>query len=268
MPDDNRVHIPRHRPDARALAPDTANHAPTSPGTCLEPLARNRWILQDTSLLPTVSEELFQPQWLRQQGAITATRTGRRTTHFLRHEELDLVLRHYWRGGWIAKLSEDHYWWTGLARTRPLQEWHLLRALYDLGLPVPRPVAARVVRQGLWYSGDLITTAIPKALPLDEYIREGLDTPALWRGIGTAVARFHNAGTWHADLNVRNILVGPGDEVWLIDWDRGRLGVHRGLERNLTRLQRSLAKWSGTRERGARGWSHLLQGYNDERKPA
>jgi 3-deoxy-D-manno-octulosonic acid kinase len=49
----------------------------------------------------------------------------------------------------------------------------------------------------------------------------------------------------HADLNAHNIMLGENGEVWLLDFDRGRLrtpGSWRG--RVLDRLARSLAKIS------------------------
>src|SRR4029453_11025308 len=56
------------------------------------------------------------------------------------------VLRHYRRGGLIAKLSQDSYLWTGAARTRSFAEWRLLAELRRRGLRVPAPIAARYVR--------------------------------------------------------------------------------------------------------------------------
>ncbi|WP_018142157.1 MULTISPECIES: 3-deoxy-D-manno-octulosonic acid kinase [unclassified Thioalkalivibrio] len=265
MPDDNRVHIPNHRPDAGSSASPAKDGDLTPVAERLAHPARNRWILHDTSLLPEAAEELFQPHRLQQQGSITETRIGRRATHFLNYDGLDLVLRHYWRGGWVARLSEDRYLWTGRTRTRPVREWNLTRILYEQGLPVPRPVAARVMRHGLVYSGDLVTATVSDATPLDEWIQQQEDTPTLWHEVGATLARFHQFGAWHADLNVRNILVQPSGKVWLIDWDRGRLSVQRGLQGNLERLRRSLEKWPEIRERGRTGWSELLSGYRSAR---
>ena len=67
------------------------------------------------------------------------------------------MLRHYRRGGAVARLSGDAYLWTGAGRTRSFAEWRLLRQLRRWDLPVPRPIAARYVRQGLAYRADLIT---------------------------------------------------------------------------------------------------------------
>jgi len=66
---------------------------------------------------------------------------------------------------------------------------------------------------------------------------------------GRAVAALHKAGVFHADLNLRNILVHPGPEgvrIALLDFDRAWLGPvplgARARRRNLRRLVRSLAK--------------------------
>src|SRR5207249_9241821 len=77
--------------------------------------------------------------------------------------------------------------------------------------------------------------------------------PAVRRGLaaaaGRAIAGLHAAGVFHADLNLRNILVHAGAEgvrVALLDFDRAWLGaapLRAGARRrNLRRLARSLAK--------------------------
>ena len=53
-----------------------------------------------------------------------------------------LVLRHYRRGGWMARLMGDRYLWRGEALTRSFIEWHLLYVMHRAGLPVPLPIAA------------------------------------------------------------------------------------------------------------------------------
>ena len=68
---------------------------------------------------------------------------------------------------------------------------------------------------------------------------------ARWAAIGRCLRRFHDAGVQHADLNAHNIMLGEQGEVWVLDFDRGRLR-HPGAwrERVLDRLARSLAKIS------------------------
>ena len=154
------------------------------------------------------------------------------------------------------------------------------------GLPVPRPVAARYQRSGLYYRCDLITERIVDAQPLSAVLAAGAPAESAWRAVGAAVARLHHAGIDHADLNAHNILVDAGGAVSVIDFDRGRLRVtsragHAGLEggvagtaeagalstwaeRNLERLRRSLAKISSGLPSGrysARDWQWFMAGY-------
>ena len=168
-------------------------------------------------------EWLFDPDALAQRELISGTGTGRSNAWFFHLDGTTLVLRHFWRGGIVARLSPDVYVWTGRERSRPFREWRLLAELREQGLPVPTPVAARARRQGLGYRADLVTAAIPGATPLDQRLRAGSVDPAVWRRVGTAIRRFHTAGACHADLNVRNILLDHQDTPWLIDWDQGRL---------------------------------------------
>ena len=173
------------------------------------------------------------------------------------------VLRHYRRGGLPAKLIEDTYLWTGLGYTRPWREWHLLAELHALGLPVPRPVAARVTRNRIGYRGDLITRRVPYARSLAELLVAGSTVPIPWPAIGTCIRRFHEAGVWHADLNAHNILVDRTGGVWLIDFDRGerRSGDVAWKQENLARLKRSLRKSEPAEAVIAQGWAALLDAY-------
>ncbi len=219
--------------------------------------------IHDASIVDPIPTWLFQPEALAQRGLLTGASTGRRQAHFFTHQGRALVLRHYWRGGMVARLSTDVYAWTGSERTRPIREWRLLNTLRERHLPVPRPVAAQACRIGPGYRGDLITERIPESRPWDEWLREGRATePQLWQTIGSTLRRFHQAGAWHADLNVRNILVDVQQTIWLIDWDRGRLHVGpvdgRG---NLKRLKRSLDKHPPLARLAENGWPHLLKGY-------
>ena len=74
---------------------------------------------------------------------------------------------------------------------------------------------------------------------------------ARWAAVGRCLRHFHDAGVQHADLNASNIMLGEHREVWLLDFDRGRLR-HPGSwsGRVLDRLARSLAKLND----GANEW--------------
>ena len=73
-------------------------------------------ILYDAALLSSISAEVFDPEWWEQQGKLTGTAPGRGTTFFIDMAFGPAVLRHYLRGGWAARVSEDRYWYGGVRR--------------------------------------------------------------------------------------------------------------------------------------------------------
>ncbi|MER2176981.1 MAG: 3-deoxy-D-manno-octulosonic acid kinase [Stenotrophomonas maltophilia] len=158
------------------------------------------------------------------------------------------VLRQYLRGGLAAKLSRDHYIWRGANRTRSFAEFRLMRALHAQKLPVPRPIAAFYMREGLRYKAAILMERLEGVRSLaDRALVAGRGAP--WEETGRLIARFHRAGLDHADLNAHNILFDANGHGWLIDFDRGvlRIPATRWRERNLTRLLRSLIKLRGER---------------------
>jgi 3-deoxy-D-manno-octulosonic acid kinase len=98
---------------------------------------------------------------------------GRGTTWFIRTGDSSFVLRHYRRGGLIAKISKDKYWWRANADTRAFAEWYLTYHLFRAGLPVPVPIAARYVRHGMLYRGDIITQRIENSESLAQALARG-----------------------------------------------------------------------------------------------
>ncbi len=221
-------------------------------------------ILYDPSRLDHPTSADFDPQMLAAAGRVTGTATGRGSAWFLaapRPGGAATVLRHYRRGGLVARLVADRYLWRGAEATRSFRELRLLAALEALGLPAARPVAARYVRAGATYRADLLTLAIPGARPLAARLGERL-APALWQRIGATIRAFHDAGVRHADLNAHNVLLDGDDAVYLIDFDRGaRVAPGRWRERNLGRLAHSLTKLGGPGSGGSAEWAALLAGY-------
>jgi 3-deoxy-D-manno-octulosonic acid kinase len=190
---------------------------------------------------------------------------GRGSAWFVGSPPHQWALRHYRRGGFIARLSADRYIWAGEARVRAFAEWRLLAALAQLELPVPLPVAARYQRSGWFYRCDLITQRIADAEPLSSLLARGALQEEAWRGIGATLARFHAAGVDHADLNAHNILLDGGGAVSVIDFDRGRLRpAGAWAAANLARLEHSLAKVSRDLPAdrfSSASWDALLAGY-------
>ena len=201
-------------------------------------------MLYDASCVGQPDAGIFEPDYWRARGALQAARGGRGTVAFVRSAGGDAwVLRHYRRGGFVAKLRDDAYLWTGESRTRSFAEWRLLRRLRDWRLPVPKPVAARYLRDGLSYRADLITAELPVRRTLAAALADAPLSPVGWIAVGRCVAQLHAHGVQHADLNAHNLLIAPGENVYVLDFDRGRLRPRGAWEqRVLARLRRSLVK--------------------------
>lgn len=162
------------------------------------------------------------------------------------------LLRLYLRGGWAARLSRDKYVWHGANRTRSFEEFRLTRALLAKGLPVPKPIAASYVRDGMGYRASILIERLADVRTLADRAQvTGADAP--WEEAGRLIARFHRAGLDHADLNAHNLLFNAQGHGWMIDFDRGalRIPATRWRENNLARLQRSVLKLRGERDREA-----------------
>lgn len=202
---------------------------------------------------------LFCADYWRDRGLIVGEAPGRGSSLFLQATGNEQwVLRPYRRGGLIAKLSEKNYLWIGAEHTRAFRELRLTASLYDRGLPVPRPVACCVTRNGLAYQAELLTVRVPAARAFASVLEEGGAHKALLMSIGAMIKRFHQVGLDHVDLNARNILIDAHETPWLIDLDRCRLRQSgRWQKTNLDRLARSIRKFSP-----ATAFAPISQGYH------
>lgn len=219
-------------------------------------------------------EKIFEPQFWAARGELAEVTGGRGSAWFVAGGG-EWVLRHSRRGGFVARLSQDGYFWAGESAVRTFAEFRLLAELVSRGLPVPAPIAARYERRGLLYRCDLITERIAGARPLGAMLALAALDERGWRDVGTTLARLHAAGADHADLNAHNILVDGAGRVSVIDFDRGKLRAPSSprqpaawAAQNLSRLQRSLTKISRhlpSERCSVVTWEWLLAGYSEAR---
>jgi len=220
-----------------------------------------------------VGIDWFEPEFWQEKGAVAGLSHGRYITYFVSYQmpqqpELNMVLRHYYRGGLIQKISKDKFVYTGLHKTRAVAELIMLEKMRELGLPVPKPIAARVERVGLFNCrNDILIETIKDAVDGFKLLKKSNLSSDTWFNIGATIRRFHVQGVYHSDLNIHNILIDRDQQVYVIDLDRCefREPSDDWQQQNLQRLQRSLNKEKGLFpdfNYANTDWQQLMAGYN------
>ena len=225
----------------------------------------NNTILFDQNFFPTASTSLFEKDYWQNLGALTGTAEGRGTTYFFQHQQVDMVLRHYKRGGLIGKVIDDHFIFNGISNSRPWIEFRLLAKLTEWALPVPQPIAAQIKKIGVTYTADIIIKRIANSQDCFERLCAAPLGKNVWINIGRCIRKFHDKQVFHHDLNIHNIMLDT-NKVWLIDFDKCL--IRKGdswKDLNLERLLRSLRKeknnsrdffWQDS------DWQYVISGYN------
>jgi 3-deoxy-D-manno-octulosonic acid kinase len=212
----------------------------------------------------TPRPDWFDPEEWRRAGAVAIETSGRGAVLIVAHGPETWVLRHYRRGGLVARFIDDHYVWLGAERTRAFREWRLLRKLCAAGLPVPNPVAAHVYRTGVIYTADIITSYLHGTHKLSWFIAQGRAPADCWLRIGAMIRAIHDHGVDHPDLTAHNVLLDDSGNTYLVDFDNAqakppgpwqRMGVER-FKRSL----RKVALETGT-EFDAAAWREIEAGY-------
>lgn len=164
------------------------------------------------------------------------------------------AVRHYRRGGAVARVLGDRY--LRLGTPRPVAELEASEAVRARRIPTPRVVAAAVYPAGVFYRGDLVTAYVPDTMELAAVLfdprRKGVagsvDRKDALREAGALIRKMARAGVLHRDLNARNVLLewsGHAPDAYVLDLDRCRIGDGPdpdAAEAMLSRLERSIRK--------------------------
>lgn len=228
-------------------------------------LAGRRTCWFDPVHLAQVSAQTFDPA-AHVSGTALATGSGRGQALLIAHGEHGHVLRHYRRGGLMARLSDDRFWRAATHGSRAMREFSLLRLMRSWQLPVPEPVAASHRPRGpLFYEADILVGLIPGSANVVQLLQQRPLAASEWATLGQAIRRLHERQVFHADLNAHNLLLDSAGQAWVVDFDKCDVrpgGSWKAL--NLQRLLRSLRKeatrvtpyhWSEA------DWAALLGGY-------
>lgn len=162
-----------------------------------------------------------------------------------------VVVRRYRRGGLFGKILKDRYF----VPHRALSELFSLTTAGLRGVPTPHALGISEKRRRFrfipspFYTALIATSEIAGSVNLPDFLkREGdsrLRSEVLVRA-GAAVKKMHDAGIYHRDLNMNNLLVGSFEnDLFIIDFDRAKvcdLLSPRIRTRNLRRLLRSARK--------------------------
>ena len=167
-----------------------------------------------------------------------------------------VVVRKCWHGGAFGRVMGRAF----VGASRALKELAVAAAARENGAPVPEVVGV-VAEPWKWGLKHLfvLSKVIPNAVDLRGWLEsDSRPSPsqrqAVSRAVAKAVAVCHQAGLYHADLHVRNVLIeapdGPEPQAYLIDLDKA--SAHKRLAPlqrllNLARLNRSIEKWADTR---------------------
>ena len=222
--------------------------------------------LYEQELLPDFCLEMFDADYWQNKDAVLGKATGRGITWFVKHESVEMVLRHYYRGGLIGKIINDSYFFTGIMNTRAAKEFELLAQMNKVGLPAPKPVALKINRSGLTYQADILIELIAGATDLVGILSKSELPESLWIEIGKCIRQFHQHNIYHHDLNAHNIMIDGDNKIWLIDFDQGKQMETAGQwqQQNLQRLLRSFNKEKGKLPEfnfTDKCWQLLEQGY-------
>jgi 3-deoxy-D-manno-octulosonic acid kinase len=153
--------------------------------------------------------------------------------------------------------------------SRSFQELALTEEILSCGISTIQPIGAiHQLIASPFYKAYLLSLEVPQAKDLIQYFKGIGPQPSpekllfkrrAIRSAGRLLREFHQAGFFHGDLQLKNILV-AADRTLLIDFDRScRKKVLSTKERimNLLRLNRSVEKW---KRRGLRiTWTDRLR---------
>lgn len=162
-----------------------------------------------------------------------------------------MVIRQYSHGGIFRAVTRNIY----LFGSRSFRELALTEEIRSCGIPTIQPIGAiHRPTLPLLYQPYFLSLEVPRAKDLIQYFQEVGPHPVgenlllkrkIIRSAGILLRKFHEAGFFHGDLQLKNILV-AGDQLLLIDFDRSyrkKVLFMRERIKNLLRLNRSVEKW-------------------------
>ena len=191
----------------------------------------------------------------------TFLKNSSQTSHYLKGRTLHpsipledakrMVFRRYSHGGLLRAVTGNLY----LFGARSFRELALTEEIRSCGIPTIPSIGAIHHRIFFpFYQAYFLSLEVPRAMDLIQYFQEMVAPPSrknlslkrkTIRSAGLLIRQFHQAGFFHGDLQLKNILI-AGDQLLLIDFDHSyrkpALSIQERMK-NLLRLNRSVEKW-------------------------
>jgi tRNA A-37 threonylcarbamoyl transferase component Bud32 len=170
----------------------------------------------------------------------TTTLTGRSPLRFI---EPDMVVRTIMHGGVFRHITGKRF----LSPNRTIRELKVSAYLAAHGIRTPEILAVRFIKEGLFYSIDVVSAFIPDSKDLLVHLEQGhTDTLELFKISGALIRQIHDLGVYHSDLHIKNLLLDNSGNLWMLDLDKAyqfALLPEFMKQMNLKRFMRSINKW-------------------------
>ncbi len=216
----------------------------------------NRMSVQDIDKLFELCKDPSPKPSYVNRSEVNDSYQGRMSCKTLLMESLgneSLVVREYWHGGLFGKVLKDFFW----DASRPLRELSICEAARRRRINTTEIIAIiknKIV--GPLHKLQLVTREISNSVDLIELLshpeKNQLDIKKreIINKMAMAVKEMHDAGIYHADLHLKNILVKFDEDervdVYIIDLDKSKqyekISFRRRMN-NIIRLDRSLEKF-------------------------
>jgi 3-deoxy-D-manno-octulosonic acid kinase len=154
-----------------------------------------------------------------------------------------VIIKHYTRGGILRHFMRQRYF--RLGRLRCQREFSILCRVRSLGINAPEPIA--YIFQGrLWYQAWLITREVPSSVTLaDLQSDKDQDIKRIMDCLVAQVSLLVQNSILHHDFHPGNVLVGPKNSIYLIDFDKATVslsGQKRLVAKYARRWQQAVIK--------------------------
>ncbi len=169
----------------------------------------------------------------------TTTLVGRSPLRFI---EPDMVVRTLMHGGVFRHITGKRF----LQPNRTLRELKVSAYLAAHGISTPEILAVRLIKEGLFYSIDVVSRFIPDSEDLlVHFEKDHTDNLELMKKSGSLIRAIHDLGVYHTDLHIKNLLMDSSGNLWVLDLDKAYqfdLLPEFMKQMNLKRFIRSIKK--------------------------